>query len=319
MADRQEQLNALVARWEQEKGGPEQGRRAEEAAGRTARASRARRARRRSGKPRTAAVRRDPRGQGAAGGGEQRRPFGPNGRDRRGRDPGYGAHGEGRGRPGRRGRRGVLLDRHPGRAAARGRDGQAAPDGGGARPPGDRPGAGRAGGVRRGAARPGGRVRPGPAHRLVPVPRADRRGQDRAGQGAGRVPVRRRAGHDPDRHERVQREALGRPADGRPARLRGLRGGRPAHRGGPPPAVHRGPAGRGGEGAPGGLRRPAAGARRRAADRRPGPHGGLQEHHPGADLEPGVAVHRGPGLRRRGGQAGRGAEARCVRPSSPSS
>src|SRR5439155_135408 len=110
-----------------------------------------------------------------------------------------------------------------------------------------------------------GRVRPGPAHRLVPVPRADRRGQDRAGQGAGRVPVRRRAGHDPDRHERVQREALGRPADGRPARLRGLRGGRPAHRGGPPPAVHRGPAGRGGEGAPGGLRRPAAGARRRAA------------------------------------------------------
>ena len=69
----------------------------------------------------------------------------------------------------------------------------------------------------------------------------------------------------------------------------------------------------------GGLRRPAAGARRRAADRRPGPHGGLQEHHLGADLEPGVAVHRGPGLRRRGGQAGGGAEARCVRPSSPSS
>ena len=38
MADRQEQLNALVARWEQEKGGPEQGRRAEEAARRPARA-----------------------------------------------------------------------------------------------------------------------------------------------------------------------------------------------------------------------------------------------------------------------------------------
>ena len=83
----------------------------------------------------------------------------------------------------------------------------------------------------------------------------------------------------------------------RPARLRRLRRGRPAHRGGPPPAVLRGPARRGGEGAPGGLRRPAPGARRRAADRRPGPHGGLQEHHLGADLQPGVAVHRRPGVR----------------------
>jgi hypothetical protein len=35
---------------------------------------------------------------------------------------------------------------------------------------------------------------PEPADRLVPVPRPDRRRQDRAGQGAGRVPVRRRAG-----------------------------------------------------------------------------------------------------------------------------
>ena len=142
--------------------------------------------------------------------------------------------------------------------------------------------------------------------RLVPVPRADRRRQDRAGQGAGGVPVRRRAGHGPDRHERVRREALGRPADRRPARLRGLRGGRPAHRGGAAPAVLRGAARRGGEGAPGGLRRPAPGARRRAAHRRPGPHGGLQEHDPGADLEPGVAVHRRSRVRRRGGQAGRG-------------
>ena len=162
---------------------------------------------------------------------------------------------------------------------------------------GHRPDAGRAGGLGRGAARPRGRVRPGPADRLVPVPRPDRRGQDRAGQGAGRVLVRRRAGDDPHRHERVQREALGRPADGRAARLRRLRRGRPAHRGGPPPAVLRGPAGRGGEGAPGGLRRPAPGARRRAADRRPGPHGGLQEHHLGADLQPGFAVHRRPGVR----------------------
>ena len=48
---------------------------------------------------------------------------------------------------------------------------------------------------------PGRRGRPGSSHRFLPVPGPDRRGQDRAGQGAGRVPVRRRAGHDPDRHE----------------------------------------------------------------------------------------------------------------------
>src|SRR5208337_4798013 len=77
-----------------------------------------------------------------------------------------------------RGRRGVLVDRHPRRAPARGGDGQAAPDGGRARPAGDRPEARRAGGLRRRPAGPGGRVRPRPADRLVPVPRADRRGQE---------------------------------------------------------------------------------------------------------------------------------------------
>ena len=66
---------------------------------------------------------------------------------------------------------------------------------------------------------------------------------------------------DPHRHERVRREALGRAAGRRAARLRRLRGGRPAHRGRPPPAVLRRAAGRGGEGAPGGLRRAAPGAR----------------------------------------------------------
>ena len=71
----------------------------------------------------------------------------------------------------------------------------------------------------------------------LPVPRPDRGGQDRAGQGAGRVPLRRRAGHGPHRHERVRREALGGPAGRRPARLRRVRGGRPADRGGAAPAV----------------------------------------------------------------------------------
>ena len=41
---------------------------------------------------------------------------------------------------------------------------------------------------------------PEPADRLVHLPRADRRRQDGAGPGAGRVPVRRRAGDGPHRH-----------------------------------------------------------------------------------------------------------------------
>ena len=53
-----------------------------------------------------------------------------------------------------------------------------------------------------------GLVGPEPADRLVPVPRPDRRGQDRAGPRARRVPVRRRAGDGPHRHERVHGEAL---------------------------------------------------------------------------------------------------------------
>ena len=48
----------------------------------------------------------------------------------------------------------------------------------------------------------------------------DRRRQDRAGPHAGRVPVRRRAGHGAHRHERVHGEALGVPPDRRPAGLR---------------------------------------------------------------------------------------------------
>ena len=73
--------------------------------------------------------------------------------------------------------------------------------------------------------------------RLVPLPRPDRRRQDRAGPRAGRAPVRRRGRHDPHRHVRVHGEAHRGAADRRAARLRRLRGGRPAHRGGAPPAV----------------------------------------------------------------------------------
>jgi ATP-dependent Clp protease ATP-binding subunit ClpB len=54
-----------------------------------------------------------------------------------------------------------------------------------------------------------GPVRPEPAHGLLPVPRPHGRGQDRAVQGAGGLPVRQRRPPDPHRHERVHGEALG--------------------------------------------------------------------------------------------------------------
>ena len=56
---------------------------------------------------------------------------------------------------------------------------------------------------------------PQPADRLVPVPRSDWRGQDRAGQGPRGVPLRQRGGDGPHRHERVRRAAQRRPADRR--------------------------------------------------------------------------------------------------------
>ena len=103
-------------------------------------------------------------------------------------------------------------------------------------------------------------------------------GQDRAGPRACGVPVRRRARHDPPRHGGVRREAHRLPADRCAARLRRLRGGRPAHGAGAPPAVLRGAARRGREGASRRVQRAAAGARRRPADRRPGPHRRLPQH-----------------------------------------
>jgi ATP-dependent Clp protease ATP-binding subunit ClpB len=78
------------------------------------------------------------------------------------------------------------------------------------------PGGGRARGQRRGAPCAGRHRRSRPADGLVPVPRADRCRQDRAGEGPRRVPLRRRARHGAHRHERVLREALGVPARGRP-------------------------------------------------------------------------------------------------------
>ena len=114
---------------------------------------------------------------------------------------------EGGGRPRGHRRGGEPLDRRARVAAHGGRGAEAGAAG--VHPPRARGGAGR-GGLRRGQrhpAQPGRAERPQPAHRVVPLPGADRRGQDRAGPGAGRVPLRRRAGDDPHRHERVHGEA----------------------------------------------------------------------------------------------------------------
>jgi ATP-dependent Clp protease ATP-binding subunit ClpC len=61
----------------------------------------------------------------------------------------------------------------------------------------------------------------------------DRCREDRAGQGPRPVPLRRRGRADPARHERVHGEAHREPPGRLAARVRRLRGGRPAHRGRP--------------------------------------------------------------------------------------
>ena len=81
------------------------------------------------------------------------------------------------------------LDRHPGGKAGGGRAREAAAPARRAAPAGDRPGRGGAEGLGRHPALPRRHRQPGPAHRQLPVPGSHRRGQDRAGQGAGAGPV----------------------------------------------------------------------------------------------------------------------------------
>jgi len=69
-------------------------------------------------------------------------------------------------------------------------------------------GGGRGGGGQRGAPVPCRAVRSEPAERLLPVPRPNRCRQDRAVQGAGRIPLRYRRGDGADRHVRVHGETL---------------------------------------------------------------------------------------------------------------
>ena len=89
-----------------------------------------------------------------------------------------------------------------------------------------------------------------------------------------------------DMSEYMEKHAVS-PPGRRPAGLRRLRRGRPAHRGGPPPALRRGAPRRAGEGAPRRVQHPAAGARGRPPDRRPGPHGRLHQHRADHDVQPG--------------------------------
>ena len=113
------------------------------------------------------------------------------------------------------------------------------------------------------------------------------------------VPVRRRHRDGAHRHVRIHGEALGRPPDRRASRLCRLRGRRRAHRGGAPAALSGRAVRRDREGASGRVQRPAAGARRRAADRRPGPHGRLPQRADRHDLEPRLRVSRQPAARAR--------------------
>ena len=97
--------------------------------------------------------------------------------------------------------------------------------------------------------------------------------------------------HGAHRHVGVHGAARGRAAHRRASGLRRLRGGRPAHRSGPPPAVRGGAVRRDREGAPGSVQRVPADPRRRASDGLEGPRGRLQEHGHHHDLERRLAVH----------------------------
>ena len=98
---------------------------------------------------------------------------------------------EGRGHRRRHRRRGVGVDEHPGWSIARRRDREAAAHGGRPRRAGGRPGGGRSGRVGRGTAGTGRNIRPRPSNWFIPVPGPDRCRQDRIGQGARRILVRR--------------------------------------------------------------------------------------------------------------------------------
>ena len=277
LAELKERSAEMKAQWQKEKdaiqGVRETKERLEAGQGR----GRAGRARSEPAARRRAALRRDPRARDASS--PSTNPPSANGRRRGAGLP----QGGGRRRRRRRGRR--ALDGHPRQPPARGRNREAPPHGGAPARARRRPGRGDRG-RRHGAAplarRPAG---PRPPDRHVPVPRPDRRRQDRAGARAGRVHVRLPGRDDPHRHVRVHGETLRLAPRRRAARLRRLRRGRPADRGRAPPPLLGRAARRDREGPPRRVQHAAAGDGRRAPHRRPGPHRRLQEHRPDHDLE----------------------------------
>jgi ATP-dependent Clp protease ATP-binding subunit ClpB len=128
--------------------------------------------------------------------------------------------------------------------------------------------------------------------------------QDRIDAGAGRIPVRRRERHGPHRHVGIHGEAFGRPVDRGAAGLCRLRRGRLIDRGGTPPPVSGDPLRRSRKGTSRRLQRASAGARRRPAYRRSGPHRRFPQHPDRIDLEP---RQRGAGEPARGCRCGEGA------------
>ena len=111
-------------------------------------------------------------------------------------------------------------------------------------------------------------------------------GKTELGQDPRRLPVRRRARPAAHRHERVHGAPRRVAADRRTARLRRLRPGRPAYRGGAAPALFGDPVRRTGEGAPRRVQRAVAVARRGPPHRRPGAAGRLPQQHRHHDQQP---------------------------------
>ena len=177
------------------------------------------------------------------------------------------------------------LDRHPGQPHRGVRDGQARPSGGAAARARRRPGRGGQRGRERDPPLTRRAAGPRPPDRLVPLRSArpaSARPSSRARSPSSCSTARTRWSASTCR---VRGEAHRLAAGRRAARLRRLRGGRPAHRGRAPAPLQRRAARRAREGPPRRLQHAAPGARRRAPDRRPGPHRGLQEHGADHDLQ----------------------------------
>ena len=265
LAEAKEERDELAARWAREKEALERVKDVDAPDRRAAHGGRARRAR---GQP--AARRRDP----------LRRAPDARARARRARrQPGREPDGQGGGRRGRHRRRssarwtGIPVDR-----LLEGETREADPHGGAAARARRRPGRGgrRRSRTRCAARAPGCRIPTGRSARSSSsARRASARPSSRARSRSSCSTTSARWCGSTCR-EYQERHTVVAPRR-RAARLRRLRRGRPAHRGGAAAAVLGRPARRDREGARRGVRRAAADPRRRPADRRPGPHGRLPQ------------------------------------------